>query len=105
MKLYGTCTYYKSMGIWEIETEPHVSIRLKRWFAKVDSAHYGKCHRLKATPENCRDLEAFLFRYPMDVRPSELFLKERADEHRERMSLVDRFLRGEGNDRKFDLKL
>lgn len=105
MKLYGTATYYKSMKAWEIECEPHVSIRLKRWFPKIDSMHYGTRHRLKSTPENCRDLEAFLFRYPMDVRPSEMFLKERADEHRERMSLVDRFLRGEGNDKKFDLKL
>jgi SNF2 family DNA or RNA helicase len=105
VKLYGTATYYKSMKAWEIECDPHVSIRLKRWFPKIDSLHYGTRHRLKATPENCRDLEAFLFRYPMDVRPSELFLKERADEHRERMSLVDKFLRGEGNDKKFDLKL
>ena len=93
------------MNIWEIECEPHVSIRLKRWFGKIDSTHYGKRHRLKATPENCRDLEAFLFRYPMDVRPTEMFLKERADEHRERMSIVEGLLRGQGNDRKFDLKL
>ena len=105
MKSYGTVTYYKSMNIWEIECEPHVSIRLKRWFSKIDSAHYGKRHRLKATPENCRDLEAFLFRYPMDVRPSEMFLKERADEHRERMSIVEGLLRGQGNDRIFPLKL
>lgn len=105
MKLYGTCTYYKSMGIWELEVEPHVSIRLKRWFPKVNSTHYGKRHRIKATPENCRDLEAFLFRYPMDVRPSELFLKERADEHRERMSLVDNLLRGIGNNKTYALKL
>jgi len=105
VKSYGTVTYYKSMNIWEIECEPHVSIRLKRWFSKIDSAHYGKRHRLKATPENCRDLEAFLFRYPMDVRPSEMFLKERADEHRERMSIVEGLLRGQGNDRIFPLKL
>jgi SNF2 family DNA or RNA helicase len=105
VKSYGTCTYYKSMNIWEIECEPHVSIRLKRWFSKIDATHYGKRHRLKATPENCRDLEAFLFRYPMDIRPSERFLKERADEHRERMSIVEQLLRGQGNDRVFPLKL
>jgi SNF2 family DNA or RNA helicase len=105
VKSYGTATYYKSMNIWEIECEPHVSIRLKRWFSKIDSTHYGKRHRLKATPENCRDLEAFLFRYPMDVRPSEMFLKERAEEHRERMSLVEQLLRGQGNEKSYDLKL
>jgi SNF2 family DNA or RNA helicase len=93
------------MNIWEIECEPHVSLRLKRWFPKIDSAHYGKRHRLKATPENCRDLEAFLFRYPMDIRPSERFLKDRADEHRERMSVVEQLLRGQGNDRVFPMKL
>ena len=105
MKLYGTATYYKALKAWEIECEPHVSIRLKRWFPKIDSTHYGKKHRLKATAENCLDLQVFLKRYPMDVRPSEHFLEERAAEHVERMSLVDRFLRGEGNDKKFDLKL
>src|SRR5271170_1034493 len=105
MKLYGTATYYKAIKAWEIETEPHVSIRLKRWFPKIDSTHYGKKHRLKATAENCLDLQIFLKRYPMDVRPSEYFLDERAAEHVERMSLVDRFLRGEGSDKKFDLKL
>jgi SNF2 family DNA or RNA helicase len=104
-KLYGTATYYKSMKMWEIEAEPHVVIRLKRWFPKIESANYGKRHRLKSTPENCRDLEAFLFRYPMDVRPSEMFLKERADEHRERMSLVEKLLRGEGQQGNFSLKL
>lgn len=105
MKLYGTATYYKAIKAWEIECEPHVSIRLKRWFPKIDSTQYGKKHRLKASPENCLDLKVFLQRYPMDVRPSEHFLVERANEHIERMSLVDRFIRGEGNDIKFDLKL
>lgn len=105
MKTYGTCTYYKAMKMWELEVEPHVAIRLKRWFPKIESTNYGKRHRLKSTPENCRDLEAFLFRYPMDVRPSEMFLKERADEHRERMSLVERLLRGEGSQGTFALKL
>jgi SNF2 family DNA or RNA helicase len=105
VKLYGTATYYKAIKAWEIECQPHVAIRLKRWFPKIDTYHYGKKHRLKATPENCLDLQIFLKRYPMDVRPSEYFLEERANEHIERMSLVDRFLRGEGNDRKFDLKL
>ena len=104
-KLYGTCTYYKAIKAWEIETEPHVSIRLKRWFPRIDSADYGRKHRLRATPENCLDLQVFLQRYPMDVRPSERFLEERANEHKERMSLVDRFLRGEGNDKLFPLKL
>jgi len=104
-KVYGTCTYYKALKCWEIEAEPHVVIRLKRWFPKIEAANYGKLHRLKSTPENCRDLEAFLFRYPMDVRPSEHFLKERADEHRERMSLVETLLRGEGDHRNFSLKL
>ncbi len=104
-KSYGTCIYYKALKCWEIEAEPHVVIRLKRWFPKIETANYGKKHRLKSTPENCRDLEAFLFRYPMDVRPSEMFLKERADEHRERMSLVERLLRGEGSQGTFALKL
>jgi SNF2 family DNA or RNA helicase len=39
------------------------------------------------------------------VRPSEHFLEERAKEHVERMSLVDRFLRGEGSNQVFPLKL
>ena len=103
VKLYGTCTYNKALRIWEVKTEPHVALRFKRWFAKVDVYQFDLL-RITATPENCRDLEAFLVRYPMEVRPSE-FLHEQADKHRERQSLVESILAGMKERQEFKMKL
>lgn len=103
MKTYGTCTYSKTLRIWEIACEPHVALRLKRWFARIDTYQFG-IHRLTATPENCRDLEAFLTRYPMTVLPSE-FLKEQADKHRERQTLVEQIMANTSAHQEFVMKL
>lgn len=53
-------------GMWHIECEPHVAIRLKRVFGKVSERDYGTIY-LSASEENSRDLEWFLQRYPMEV--------------------------------------
>lgn len=91
------------MRSWYLKLEPHVAIRAKRWFAKIDTYQFGSL-KLSATPENCRDLEIFIERYPLLVQPSEL-LKERANEHRERQSLIEGLLNGTTERKSFDLKI
>jgi SNF2 family DNA or RNA helicase len=103
MKTYGTCTYNKRNACWDIVCQPHVAIRLKRVFAKIDTWQYGK-QSISATPENCRDLQWFLDRYPMDVFPFEL-MAERAQQHRERQSVIEQLLNGYMEREAFKLKL
>lgn len=62
----GTITYNAERKAWQIECAPHIAIRLKRIFGKADKHSYGPVF-LAATPENSRDLEWFLLRYPMKV--------------------------------------
>ena len=103
MKTYGTVTYNKRNRTWDIVCEPHIAIRLKRVFAKIDTFKFGTLS-ISATVENCRDLQWFLERYPMEVFPFEL-LKERADKHREKQSLVEQLLSGQMEHTPFLLKL
>jgi SNF2 family DNA or RNA helicase len=103
MKTYGTLTYNKRNRCWDIKCEPHVAIRLKRVFAKIDTWQYGTLS-ISATVENCRDLQWFLERYPMEVFPWEL-LTERADKHRERQSIVEQLIAGKLTHEPFSLKI
>lgn len=84
MNTYGTLTYRD--GQWIIRCQPHVSIKLKRVFSKLPSTSVGT-HHLSDTAENACDLEWFLQRYPLEVTGLE-HLSRRAEEHRERMRLV-----------------
>lgn len=102
MESYGSVTYNKINRCWDIVCEPQVAIRLKRWFPRVDTYQYGT-HSIGATPENCRDLEAFLTRYPMEIYPGWM-LKEQADKHRERQALIEKLLSGEHKG-EFQMKL
>ena len=77
---------------WFIKTQPHIAVRLKRIFPKIDRGSQGIIH-LSDTPENARELEWFLQRYPHKVLHPEK-LKERADQHREKESLIQRMLQG-----------
>lgn len=53
---------------WSIDCEPHVRVRLKRLFGKLDVTREGTLV-LTATPETSRDLEWVLERYPMELHP------------------------------------
>jgi SNF2 family DNA or RNA helicase len=92
MRTYGTVKYDARFKKWRIQTEPHVVIRLKRVFAKIDTAQHGVLS-ISATTENSRDLEWFLERYPMVVDPSDV-LARLADEHKEAETVLQRLLSG-----------
>ena len=103
MKSHGTVRYDSRHKRWEIECQPHVALRLKRVFAKIDKGEHGTVH-LSATPENSRDLEWFLARYPMDVADLKR-LTALADEYKERTTLIERLIAGQQEQKAFDLKL
>jgi SNF2 family DNA or RNA helicase len=86
VRTYGKVTLAKDMygdDAWKIEPEPQVSIRLKRTFEKVHKGQYGEI-LLSATPENTRELEWFMVRYPMEMdKADRSILVEKAEEQRE----------------------
>jgi SNF2 family DNA or RNA helicase len=69
---------------------PHVALRFKRVFPKIEKGRVGEL-ALTMTPENCRDLEWFLVRYPVEGNGLEQ-VAALATQHREKMALVERFL-------------
>jgi SNF2 family DNA or RNA helicase len=90
MKTYGTLQYIADRRKWAVRCEPHVMLRLKRVFGKVENwQRLGVL--LHDSPENARDLEWFVERYPLQVIGAD-YLHERADQHRERDALVNRLL-------------
>jgi len=63
---YGTVLFSASGRTWRIACEPQVRSRLKRVFPRVQQAAADHID-LSATPENSRELQWFLQRYPMQM--------------------------------------
>lgn len=63
-KTYGSVTFID--GEWRIASEPHILMRAKRVFQKMEKSSLGVV-ALSATLENARDLEWFIQRYPMRI--------------------------------------
>jgi SNF2 family DNA or RNA helicase len=77
---------------WCIKAEPHVRLRLKRVFARIDKSADGAMVLLD-TPEIGRELAWFLQRYPMELTEAgRRHLGRRSAEHVEREELVHRVL-------------
>lgn len=94
MKIYGKVTW-SSAGKWKLSAEPHVLMRIKRIFAKVDASSKGAIH-LSNSPENAREIEWLLTRYPMEISEKlQARLTEMADRHRQRDADIERVLSGE----------
>lgn len=103
MRTYGTVVLDRKAGVWKIKAEPHVVLRLKRVFGKLDRAGHGT-HRISDTAENALDLQWFLQRYPMSVTPAE-YLERRVREQRDRIEEMEAILSGTRPARTFDLAL
>lgn len=77
-----------------IKAEPHVMVKLKRWFPRVLQQRTGALV-LADTLEMCRDLACFIDRYPLDGdEPTTLYVKRRAEEHRAKAEQVLEILGG-----------
>jgi SNF2 family DNA or RNA helicase len=77
---FGSVKLVQNGRFWQISAEPHVKARLKRVFPRAPQEAADHI-LLSATPENTRELEWFLVRYPMDVDKPEV-LTAGADDHR-----------------------
>ena len=99
---YGTVTLDKD-GYWDIECEPHVALRIKRVFSRASGRAAGKV-RLKATDDVCKDLQWFMQRYPMDVKPQKV-LDDRAAKYDQIKELSAGLIEGRVSPEKFDLAI
>jgi SNF2-related domain len=103
IKTYGRVWLAKN--IWNIETEPHIHVRLKRVFGKAGRQSHGII-QLSHTPETCRDLEWFCQRYPHDVdEESGQALRAGARQHRDTILRLERIIDTSYEPRRFSLTL
>ena len=98
---YGTAKL--EGGMWVIRAEPHVIVRIKRVFGKVEKTKPGEV-RISATLETARDLEWFSQRYPLEIESRE-WLESQAAEHKRQSERVHAILAGRSNPRPFELAL
>jgi hypothetical protein len=88
-RTYGTLTHQdeataggKIHGLWQITAEPHVMIRLKRIFPRVQWTRTGEI-TVDDTPDVARDLEWITQRWPLAAdRATAVRLRRRVAEHR-----------------------
>lgn len=67
-------------GRWLITAEPHVAMRLKRYFAKI--GHQMGTLKLSDTLENSREIRWWCERFPLEMTPEiRALLDARAEEH------------------------
>jgi len=72
MRTYGTIALNRASGVWELKTEPHVAMRIKRLFEQVSKNGTPGHLIVTATDETTRDLLWVLQRYPMEIVPGDL---------------------------------
>jgi hypothetical protein len=90
-KTYGALVKHEHG--WFVECEPHVALRLKRTFGRL--ATNASIIQLSDTPENARDLEWFMERFPLQMQSAHRkYLEKRSDEHQECETEVERLLQG-----------
>lgn len=106
MKTYGSIHFHPKKKLFELDVQPHVSLRIKRVFAKIRVYDQGTL-QLSATPENAFDLQWFMQRYPLVVEDdrTELELAGRAVKWSERESIVEKILALNKIEQQFLLKL
>lgn len=75
--------------IWKMVTVPHIVMRAKRVFRRLEKSHAGELH-LSNSPETCRDLEWFLDRYPLAMSEADqALLRAGASQHRETIATLE----------------
>jgi superfamily II DNA or RNA helicase len=93
-RTYGALKYNE--GYWYMKLAPHVAIRVKRMFPRVQQARTGIIS-IKDTPEVGRDLEWLLERHPLQVDDVSMTrLTQRAGEHRATERAVESIMIGGG---------
>lgn len=89
VKFYGKVKIHESKFL--IAAEPYVTIRLKRVFGKISTGSQG-VHQLQITPENARDLDWFMERYPLEISSTDrTLLDDLCNEHKQTEQFVHNF--------------
>lgn len=83
----GTIDYDKKEKRWVIQCEPHIAIRLKRWFGKLGRAS-AKYYHLADTTETARDLQMFCDRFGISANGYGDYLTARAGEHKDMEKVI-----------------
>jgi SNF2 family DNA or RNA helicase len=105
MKTYGTIETDKKGRKFILKVDPHVAIRLKRVFPRIEKSTIGEI-RISITDDTARDLEWFMTRYPLEaVNGAREAILGGADRHRERQANVENLLEGRGTPLPFGLAL
>ena len=90
MRTYGSVHVAEEQRLLLIRLEPQVAMRFKRVFPKIEKSSVGVL-QLSCTPENCRDLDWFMERYPLQCANIDR-IWELSHQYQEKQTLVDRFL-------------
>lgn len=91
-KTYGTVSHDPEKNRWVVAAEPHILLRAKRVFEKIDKSEHGQV-TLSDTPENARDLHWFIQRYPMvmKVRSKRLLWRQK-EVHKDHIQTLEDLL-------------
>lgn len=97
-RTFGTITHLPAMGgardVWAIAADPHVAIKLKRFFPRAAPGDAGAL-MLTDTPEVSADLEWLLTRWPMEMDPAAAQrLAGRSAEYSEARATVEKIMTG-----------
>jgi SNF2 family DNA or RNA helicase len=92
-------------GLWYIESEPHIAMRLKRTLERIDKSKHGVL-TLTNTPENCRELEWFCQRFFIDFDAKDrAALTGGASQHRDHILSLEQIVGGTYRPRAFKMAL
>ncbi|SRR5579871_285229 len=87
MRTYGKV--WLKEGIWNVEAEPHVLLRLKRQLDRV-AKHEFKTVHLTDTDENRMELDWFLVRYRLKISPQDkAALEQGTERYKERILTLE----------------
>ncbi len=105
MKFFGKVTISRDNKRFGISCEPHVTMRLKRVFGKIDTGGFG-LHELFASKENARDLAWFIERYPLEMDSAvRKILEGLRDEHIKTEKMIQKFNNGYKPKQAFELAI
>jgi SNF2 family DNA or RNA helicase len=104
-RYYGSIKFDSKNNRWTIEhIEPHVSIKLKSIFTKIAKWKTVPIH-FENTQENCRELEWFLSRYPLEMSEEDHnYLLSQKFNHLKKLEDLEKILKPDYNPRTFPLK-
>jgi SNF2 family DNA or RNA helicase len=98
VRTYGTLQHTRDpRPTWIVTCEPHVMMRLKRVFQRIDARSHGRV-RLADTTANAHELRWFMQRYPLETDDVALAHLERQDEfQRQRNAVVEAVMAGKAD--------